>query len=96
MTSERWKRVEALFEAALDHPAEDRDSWLREACPNDAELLHEVEQLLRAHEKAEGILEKPVHAMATDLISASPMEVSTVGWLSCHLSTYLPSCLGLL
>jgi predicted ATPase/serine/threonine protein kinase len=79
MTSERWKRIEALFEAALERPRELRDAWLREACPNDADLIQEVEQLLRAHQKADGILEKPVHALATHLAGPTPVGDPTVG-----------------
>ncbi|HEX8274400.1 MAG TPA: serine/threonine-protein kinase [Longimicrobiaceae bacterium] len=54
------KRVEALFEAALDRPTEQRAAWLREACWDDPELHDRVQRLLAAHERAEGVLEHPL------------------------------------
>jgi serine/threonine-protein kinase len=58
------KRVEALFEAALDRPAEQRAAWLREACWDDPELHDRVQRLLAAHERAEGVLEHPLDGAA--------------------------------
>lgn len=46
MTSDRWKRVEALYHAALATLAGDRAAFLAEACPGDEALRHDVESLL--------------------------------------------------
>ena len=46
MTPERWRRVEALYHAALAHDAEGRQAFLAKACAGDETLLHEVESLL--------------------------------------------------
>jgi serine/threonine-protein kinase len=56
--AERWDDIETLFESALDRPPEDRIRWLHGTC-DDPELCAEVERLLRAHERAEGILDAP-------------------------------------
>jgi serine/threonine-protein kinase len=55
--SEGRRRVEALFEQALERDEAERGAWVVEACGGDTELRHEVEALLRAHERASGILD---------------------------------------
>jgi serine/threonine protein kinase len=50
LTPERWERVEALFHEALNQPPGERRTFLEQACAADARLLHEVLELLRAHE----------------------------------------------
>ena len=47
MNAEQFKRVDQLFDAALDVPPEERDAFLQEACGGDEELRHQVERLLR-------------------------------------------------
>ena len=46
MTPERWLHVKALFQAAVERPADERDAFLAAAVGNDAELRREVELLL--------------------------------------------------
>ncbi len=58
------KRVEELFEAALDRPPGERAAWLREACWDDPALHDRVQRLLAAHERAEGVLEHPLDGAA--------------------------------
>ena len=38
MTSGRWRRVEELFDRAMEVPAGQREAWVREACAGDADL----------------------------------------------------------
>ena len=57
MTQDRWLRVEHLYHAALDQPAEDRNTFLRGACEGDEELLREVQTLLTAETEAVSFLE---------------------------------------
>jgi len=56
-TDTHWDRVWELFEGALDVPAADRQVWLNNACDDDA-LRAEVEELLGAHARDTGVLEK--------------------------------------
>jgi eukaryotic-like serine/threonine-protein kinase len=56
MTSERWKRVEELFYAALERDAEHRAPFLRDACAGDESLLEEVRQLVESHQPALGAI----------------------------------------
>jgi len=48
MTGERWQRVRALFEAAVEQPAGERTAFLATATAHDEELRREVESLLEA------------------------------------------------
>jgi eukaryotic-like serine/threonine-protein kinase len=40
---ERWPRVKALFQAAVERPTEERDAFLAAATGDDAALRREVE-----------------------------------------------------
>jgi non-specific serine/threonine protein kinase len=53
------KRIEDLFEAAIERPAEERERWLAEAC-DDPAVRSEVSLLLAAHSRVEGVLDRPV------------------------------------
>ena len=39
---ERLRQIEELYHLAAEHVPGDREGFLREACPNDAELLQDV------------------------------------------------------
>jgi serine/threonine protein kinase len=57
MQAERWKQVEAWFEAAPQQPTDQRVEFLRQACPDDPELRAEVESLLKAAESRDPLLD---------------------------------------
>jgi serine/threonine protein kinase len=59
MEHERWQRIEQLYHAALERDAEQRASFLAEACADDESLHNEVEMLLAANEQASGFLATP-------------------------------------
>ncbi len=46
MQAERWRRVQDLFDQALELEAEDREAFLAEACGDDQELRDEVAGML--------------------------------------------------
>ncbi|MGE5815242.1 MAG: protein kinase domain-containing protein [Acidobacteriota bacterium] len=46
MTDERWERVKAIFQAAVELPAAERDAFLTSEIGHDIELRREVESLL--------------------------------------------------
>ena len=52
-----WENVKSLFHKALERPANERESFLRNACNTDHELLEEVRQLLLAFEEDRYFLE---------------------------------------
>ncbi len=66
MDRERWQRVDALFEAALDQPLDQRPSFLAAQCQGDGALRQEVETLLAAAGKAGHFLETPARQPGAD------------------------------
>jgi eukaryotic-like serine/threonine-protein kinase len=59
MTPERWREIERLYHAALERSAEERATFLAEACGNDGALRREVESLLEYHPRAGDFIERP-------------------------------------
>ena len=51
MTPERWKRIDQLYDEALNHKTDERLAFLGEACGDNEDLRREVESLLKAHER---------------------------------------------
>src|SRR5580700_1924730 len=47
MEADVWKKVEALYQAALAQPPEKRAAFLAQACPDDPQLRGEVQSLLQ-------------------------------------------------
>ncbi|NNE35492.1 MAG: serine/threonine protein kinase, partial [Rhodothermales bacterium] len=56
-SSERWKRVNALFEAAWQLEPEKQQSFLSEQCQGDAAMMEEVKALLVADREASSLLD---------------------------------------
>jgi serine/threonine-protein kinase len=59
MTADRWRRVKALFDEAVERNAADRAEFLDRECGDDADLRAEVERLL-AGDQDSGLLDEPV------------------------------------
>jgi hypothetical protein len=79
MADDRWDRIEALFDEALDLDAERIPEWLARL---DDDLRPELERLLRAHRAAGDFLEAPAAAAAAELVSeagGTPLEGTTLG-----------------
>jgi eukaryotic-like serine/threonine-protein kinase len=72
MDAERWKRVDDLLQAAVRLPAEQQESFLREACAGDDLLAQEVKSLLRSHGELGDFLEKP--ALKGGIQNVAPTE----------------------
>jgi serine/threonine protein kinase/tetratricopeptide (TPR) repeat protein len=56
----RWERILELFEEALELPPGERTLWLEQQDLSDPTILPEVEGLLNAHERADGILDRSI------------------------------------
>ncbi|HEX5110632.1 MAG TPA: serine/threonine-protein kinase [Vicinamibacterales bacterium] len=59
LTPERFARVRAIFEAALEQPTRDRQGFVEGACVGDAVLLREVEAMLAADATGAPLLDRP-------------------------------------
>ncbi len=62
MTPARWKKLDALFQKAVELQGEARRVYLTQACDGDDELRLEAEQLLAAHEREGSFLDSPIFA----------------------------------
>ncbi|MFV1981421.1 MAG: protein kinase, partial [Rhodothermia bacterium] len=67
MTSDDWKRVEELFDEALEKREEDRTQWLELEC-DDPLIRAEVIDMLAGHAMDGGVLEEEAQDFASDLI----------------------------
>ena len=66
---EKWEKVKALFEAALEQPPEERAAFLGEVCRGDTVVLESVKRLLAEHDQMGEFLEEPVLAAAAGQLS---------------------------
>jgi serine/threonine protein kinase/tetratricopeptide (TPR) repeat protein len=71
MTPDNWKKVKALFEAALAKEPSARASYLAQTCPDEV-LRQEVEKLLANHQEAGRFLSDPALNFRTPLLRATP------------------------
>jgi eukaryotic-like serine/threonine-protein kinase len=69
MDSDRWKKIDSLLQAVLEHPPEERDAFLRQACAVDQALEREVRSLLTAQQQAGSFLETPAIEAAAQALA---------------------------
>ena len=67
MEQARWEKVESLLQSALDRSAEERDSFLREACSGDETLERDVRALLECAETGSFLQSPAIEAEARAL-----------------------------
>jgi hypothetical protein len=63
-TPERWRRIEEVFQSAVDQPLDERDAFLDRACAGDPELRDEIASLLRSDAVAGGFPENLIRGEA--------------------------------
>ncbi|HEY7336157.1 MAG TPA: serine/threonine-protein kinase [Bryobacteraceae bacterium] len=64
---DRWRRLEAIFQAAADLPQAERPDFLDAQCEGDAKLRAEVESLLASSAETHRFFLGPLRAVARDL-----------------------------
>lgn len=82
LTPAYLERLQELFEAALDQPAEARDAFLLSAAPDDAALRNEVHALLVAHERSDTRLQRAL----PDFTQGGAAAVDR--WIGKHVGAY--------
>jgi serine/threonine protein kinase/tetratricopeptide (TPR) repeat protein len=78
MNPERWKQIEAVFQAALDLPPDERSKFIAEACADDKDLCKQVEVLIRQHDEAGDFIEAPAFAAITGFRTVGHSDVDTL------------------
>ena len=69
--TERFRRVDTIFDAVIDLPTEFQAAFIDQACGGDDELRGEVLDLLRAYHQADSFLEAPAAAIAAPILEAA-------------------------
>ncbi|HEX6308283.1 MAG TPA: serine/threonine-protein kinase [Longimicrobiales bacterium] len=69
--AERFRRVDAVFDAVLDLPAEEQLAYIDRTCGADAELHRDVLELLRAYHASEGFLQWPAVDMIARILASN-------------------------
>ena len=59
MNRDNWPKVKEIFDLALARPADERTTFVRDACGGDEALRQEVESLLASYQDAENFMETP-------------------------------------
>ena len=96
MTDERWPRVKALFEAAVERPPAERDAFLTAATGDDDALRREVASLLTSDTSNVSFLDRLPSARESghaDLLAALPASMdqtlpSPVLTAGCRIGPY--------
>jgi len=70
---ERWRRIEEVFQSALDLSAPERAQFVARECGDDAALRAEVESLLAAAGEQSRLIEDSVSGAARDLYSSATL-----------------------
>jgi serine/threonine-protein kinase len=81
LSPERRQRADEVFEAALELAPEARPAFIQAACAGDPELTAAVERLLRAHERAGGVLDRPLPLLPAPAASTGARDGDIVGRL---------------
>ncbi len=72
-TPDRWRRIEDVFQRAMDLPEESRAAYLANVCGDDAALRREVESLLKAADEDSPLIEESVSGAARDLYGSASL-----------------------
>jgi len=69
MRAERWQQIQSLFDAAVELPTDQRNTWLAFQCGADVALRSEVEHLLQAFtaERSGGFIDAAIRSVASDV-----------------------------
>ena len=73
MTSARWRRIEEIYEAALERVPVERDAFLASACGEDEQLRRDVERLIAANDQAGDFLASPAWDIAPSALVSGKM-----------------------
>ncbi|PWT90114.1 MAG: hypothetical protein C5B54_07755 [Acidobacteria bacterium] len=76
MIPEQWKKIDELFDAALELEPAKREAYLDQACNGDDEVRKEVETLLASDAKANSFIETPAIQLASELPIDHPPRLS--------------------
>jgi len=74
MTPERWRRIEELYQLAIEEDVSQRAAFLEKACGSDEKLRRELESLLEHEKRAEQFMESPGAAVLAKSMAGDRAE----------------------
>src|ERR1041384_1614971 len=77
MKPDRWRKVDELFEAALEHEPARRVAFLDQACGSGKDLRREVEKMLDFEKQSEDFIKTDVFEVAARLITKPRIKTSS-------------------
>ena len=77
MKPDRWRKVDELFEAALEHEPSRRVAFLDQACGSDRDLRREVEKMLDFEKQSEDFIKTDVFDLAAKLITKPRVKTAS-------------------
>lgn len=81
MSPERWKKVEAIFNAALAFDPGEREGFVRRACGDDRELIEQVVLMLSNDENSESLFEPGVFGLLEPSTRVAPVADENINRL---------------
>jgi len=69
--TDRFRRIDAVFDAVVDMPTQEQAAFVSQACGDDTALRDEVLELLRAYQSSDSFLDSPAVRIAAPLLEAA-------------------------
>ena len=88
MNQDRWKQIDALFDAVLDLPETEREKFLSEKCGGDEDLRNEVLSLLNANTISDNFLEKSAMGVVARNLADEQANVLNEQFIGESIGTY--------
>jgi len=89
MMPERWRRIEQIYDAALQYAPSERSAFLESECKGDEGLRREVERLIVANDEAGDFLASPAWEVAPNgLLAATKADDDDVSLVGRQVGTY--------
>src|SRR5262245_56023018 len=79
MSSDRWRKVESVFHAAIELDTASRQEFVAQACGDDEDLRRRVESLLAREAADDGRLDLPAWEGASSVAEDSTSSVLAPG-----------------
>jgi len=79
MDSEKLKRIEDLYHAALAVPLSEREAFINEQCREDEELRQELESLLAVKNSSYDFFDQPPLSLAAEMFAQKDRQPTLVG-----------------
>jgi serine/threonine-protein kinase len=76
--TDRFRRVDSIFDAAVDIPPGERTAFIDRECGDDAALRAEVLELVRAYHRSDSVLESPAARLAAPLLESAAAATGPV------------------